>query len=259
MMGAPLDMAAYSVAPQSVLAPLGALGLILNLVVAPRLHGEALARHDVSATALVILGTLLCLVGGASSTPAEGTASMKEGPGVQALQIYATCVTVGVAALGALLVALRNGPSNLEKSESALRADAVASASLAGLLGSSTVVASKVITFTLASSDVTIGRLLRSLAPITIAAPTHLYVLNSALGHHSLVFLAPVSGAAALLCNVITGFLLYGETPVAPVPFVAGLLLLISGALLLCTRQAQPPPTPPPPGPQICIEALKAE
>ena len=54
-------------------------------------------------------------------------------------------------------------------------------------------------------------RLLRAAVPLAFVAPAHLYVLNRSYGRHSLVVMSPSLGAGALLSNVLTGYLLYGE------------------------------------------------
>ena len=57
----PVDMISFSFAPQSFLAPFGALSLVVNLLLAPLLHGDAIKPLDVGATALVVSGVALCL------------------------------------------------------------------------------------------------------------------------------------------------------------------------------------------------------
>merc|ERR1712227_179399 len=52
----PLDMAALSMIPQSVFAPLSGLTLCFNAVISPWLLGEKLAQGDAIATVLVVAG-----------------------------------------------------------------------------------------------------------------------------------------------------------------------------------------------------------
>ena len=51
-----LDMASFSFAAQSLLAPFGALTLVINLLLAAPLHGDAVGRSDLLSTALVFSG-----------------------------------------------------------------------------------------------------------------------------------------------------------------------------------------------------------
>lgn len=59
IMGPILDMAAYSFAAQSLIAPFGGLDVIWNAALAPYLLKEKLTRSRVAACALIFLGTLL--------------------------------------------------------------------------------------------------------------------------------------------------------------------------------------------------------
>lgn len=56
-----LDMASFSFAPQSLLAPFGALTLVINLLLAAPLHGDAVAKSDLVSTFLVVSGVATCL------------------------------------------------------------------------------------------------------------------------------------------------------------------------------------------------------
>merc|ERR1711965_1249207 len=56
-----LDMASFAFAPQSLLAPFGSLTLVLNLLVAAPLHGDAVAKSDLLSTFLVVSGVATCL------------------------------------------------------------------------------------------------------------------------------------------------------------------------------------------------------
>ena len=55
------DMASFGFAPQSLLAPFGSLTLVINLLLAPVLHGDQIRTVDLSSTALVFAGVAICL------------------------------------------------------------------------------------------------------------------------------------------------------------------------------------------------------
>lgn len=55
------DFAALAFAAQSIVAPLGALTLVSNVVLAPLLLGETISRADVVATAVIIAGSCLAV------------------------------------------------------------------------------------------------------------------------------------------------------------------------------------------------------
>eukprot|EP00419_Tripos_fusus_P000886 CAMPEP_0172671922 /NCGR_PEP_ID=MMETSP1074-20121228/11221_1 /TAXON_ID=2916 /ORGANISM="Ceratium fusus, Strain PA161109" /LENGTH=294 /DNA_ID=CAMNT_0013489035 /DNA_START=47 /DNA_END=931 /DNA_ORIENTATION=+ len=217
---APLDMVAYSVAPQSMLAPFGMLQLLLNFAVA-HVHGDKFRRSDVLATLSVIVGSLICLHYGAPSS--NHPVSM---PPKEALQVYAACVSIACACLAGLLVALNKVGG---------RADAFTNCMLGGLLGSTVLVSSKLLAASLISEERTVAAVALALIPLAILAPVHLAVINRAFGRHPLVFVSPTVGTCGLLVNVATGCFLYGETPVEPIPFAAGVIVLCFGVVSLRT------------------------
>jgi len=198
---APLELIAYSVAPQSMLAPFGMLSLVLNMGVA-HLHGDVLRPRDAFATVLVIAGSLICLLHGAASN--EGPASL---PPMAALLLYAVCVSVCCGVLGCLLAARRSVQG---------RKHAIMSAMLGGILGSSVLVASKVLAASLTSHEATLASVALACVPLLLLVPLHLFILNRGFGQHPLVFMSPVIGTVGMLANVTTGCLLYNEIPVAP-------------------------------------------
>ncbi|GMI10629.1 hypothetical protein TrRE_jg10744 [Triparma retinervis] len=67
--GSLLDFVAFGMAPQSLLAPLGALSLVWNLLIAPLFNAEKLTRQNMIATGIIIFGTLLTVIFAAHSTP----------------------------------------------------------------------------------------------------------------------------------------------------------------------------------------------
>ena len=61
------DMASFGFAPQSLLAPFGSLTLVINLLLAPVLHGDQIRTVDLSSTALVFAGVAICLANGTAA------------------------------------------------------------------------------------------------------------------------------------------------------------------------------------------------
>jgi len=57
VVGSIIDFLSFGLAPQSLLAPLAALSLVWNLVMASYFHGEDYTRADVYATFLIFIGT----------------------------------------------------------------------------------------------------------------------------------------------------------------------------------------------------------
>ncbi|CAE7033903.1 unnamed protein product [Symbiodinium natans] len=131
VLSAPLDAVAYSVAPQSVLAPVGMVGMLFSLLAANRVHGDDLTPKDVLSALAVVLGAALCLDGGADSGSARTAPSW---------EMYAAYIGTAVAMCSLLAGAL------FACRETAGRLDALCSAMLGGSLGSASVVASKTLT-----------------------------------------------------------------------------------------------------------------
>eukprot|EP00419_Tripos_fusus_P027381 CAMPEP_0172726448 /NCGR_PEP_ID=MMETSP1074-20121228/90709_1 /TAXON_ID=2916 /ORGANISM="Ceratium fusus, Strain PA161109" /LENGTH=295 /DNA_ID=CAMNT_0013553463 /DNA_START=61 /DNA_END=948 /DNA_ORIENTATION=+ len=216
----PLDMVAYSVAPQSVLAPFGMLSLILNFCVA-HVHGDVFRQSDVFATLLVIAGSLTCVQSGAHGS--DGPVLM---PPAQTLLAYSVCIGIIAAILGSILAALRKVGG---------RADAFTNCLLGGVLGSSTLVAGKLIFASLVSEERTFFSVALAIIPLLTVAPVHIFVINRGYGRHPLVFMSPTLATCTMFCNVATGCLLYHEIPSQPVYFAIGVIALGYGVFSLRT------------------------
>jgi drug/metabolite transporter (DMT)-like permease len=59
--GSVADFAALSFAPQSLVAPLGSLTLVSNVIFAPLLLKETVSRLDLAATATIIAGSVIAV------------------------------------------------------------------------------------------------------------------------------------------------------------------------------------------------------
>eukprot|EP00929_Paragymnodinium_shiwhaense_P058989 TRINITY_DN29531_c0_g1_i1.p1 TRINITY_DN29531_c0_g1~~TRINITY_DN29531_c0_g1_i1.p1 ORF type:complete len:296 (-),score=33.51 TRINITY_DN29531_c0_g1_i1:34-921(-) len=216
MLSAPLDIIAYGIAPQATLAPVSmSLGCLLDFAAALQLHGESVLRRDLYSNLLVFAGTSLCLRYG----PREGGI---DAPSQSAWFAYSLIVFTLCSVFGAAAVALRHRPGQL---------DAFVLSTLGGILGSVTVVASKVAMTALWDPNTDLLGMALALIPSCIAVPLHLYVLNRGFGRHSLVLISPVGGAVGLLSKVATGFTLYAEAPLSPFWFCNGVTTLCIGVL----------------------------
>lgn len=242
VLGAPLDAVAYTVAPQSVLAPVGMVGMLFSLMAAQHVHGDDLTLRDIFGALAVLLGAGFCLHSGSSETRA---------PSWEMYAVYAGCVLLVCSTLAlSLLIREKVKDGKLDKwikgrweglflSPST---DVMASALLGGSLASSSVVCSKTLMATLAESGASatdFSNLFQAAMPLALVAPAHLYVLNRSYGRHSLVIMSPSMGASSLLCNVLTGYLLYGEVPMAAIEFSVGIALICMGILSLMTLRSK--------------------
>ena len=99
-----LDMASFAFAPQSLLAPFGALTLVINLLVAAPLHGDVIAKSDLLSTFLVVSGVATCL---ANANTKAADRSYKELTALLWRPQFHAWLALVVASLGAATARLR--------------------------------------------------------------------------------------------------------------------------------------------------------
>ena len=77
IVGSVLDLVSYGFASMSLLAPLGATTLIVNLFVAPCMLGEQLTRYDIIVTLIILSGTVLSVAFGSKADASFTAAELK--------------------------------------------------------------------------------------------------------------------------------------------------------------------------------------
>ncbi|GMH93869.1 hypothetical protein TL16_g12743 [Triparma laevis f. inornata] len=98
--GSLLDFVAFGMAPQSLLAPLGALSLVWNAMIAPLFNGEKLTRQNLIATGIIMFGTLMTVIFAAHSTPTytlEDLMSLYQQPAMIVYMVFVVAFLVGTA------------------------------------------------------------------------------------------------------------------------------------------------------------------
>ncbi|GMF09235.1 unnamed protein product [Phytophthora lilii] len=68
-LGSLLDFVAFGMAPQTLLAPLAALSLVWNMLIAPIFHKEKVTKQNLLATAIIFVGVTLTVIFAGHSTP----------------------------------------------------------------------------------------------------------------------------------------------------------------------------------------------
>ncbi|KAL4159977.1 hypothetical protein PRNP1_000549 [Phytophthora ramorum] len=68
-LGSLLDFVAFGMAPQTLLAPLAALSLVWNMLIAPIFHKEKVTRQNLLSTAIIFIGVTLTVIFAGHSTP----------------------------------------------------------------------------------------------------------------------------------------------------------------------------------------------
>ena len=219
-----LDMASFSFAPQSLLAPFGALTLIINLLVAAPLHGDSVGRSDLISTFLVVSGVATCLAN-ANTDAIDRTYD-------EIISLFYRPQFHGWVALVVSGLAL-----------AAFRLKTVGTALcyplMAGGLGGCTTLCAKLV-----------GELGKASAPWYVAAivglcipcfaVSQLTMLNAGLGKASSLVVVPVFVATFVTCNAVGGGIFFDEfaglTESQSKAYPLGLAMLVAGVLVLAGR-----------------------
>lgn len=224
-----LDMASFSFAAQSLLAPFGALTLVINLLLAAPLHGDQVKGHDYVATLLVFGGVAVCLAN-ANTESIERTYSEL---------IALTTRTQFHMWLGLLATGFTVAIAHLRTAPATARSAALCFPLLSGGLGGCTTLCAK-----------TLGELTKAGAPwqstalvgagIPCFALSQLALLNAGLARASSLLIVPVFTATFVTCNAVGGGIFFQEfdmlTASQQWAYRLGLAMLVGGVLILASR-----------------------
>ena len=105
--GSLCDFAALALAAQSIVAPIGSVTLVANMVFAQYWLKETLSRRDMFGTVLIILGSVLTVAFGDHSDPEYNLGDFRHFFGYTSSIIYALAVLGFCATLYALILYLR--------------------------------------------------------------------------------------------------------------------------------------------------------
>ena len=126
------DMTSFTFAPQSLIAPVAPLCLLVNLALAPLMHGTSIHLLDVGCTVLVFSGVFVCLQSASSDAAAYSYAELTQLAAGTAFRTWAGLNLLVATGLASRV--LRGGAS------------AVAYACLSGLCGGCTMLCGKLLT-----------------------------------------------------------------------------------------------------------------
>ena len=227
-----VDMASFAFAPQSLLAPFGACTLVLNLILAPPLHGQQIRRVDLVSTALVVAGVATCL---SNSSFEAVTRTLEE---LRALPVRPAYVrwAVGLATAVGLAAAhaARGG-----------RLSALCFPLIAGALGGCNALSAKFIGELAGAGAPLLPDLAIAGAAIAVFATSQLAVLNVGIGRYSSLVVVPVFVACFVTFNAVGGGIFFLDfakfTPEQMQAYAGGLALLVGGVLLLAANPAEEP------------------
>ncbi|KAK1939349.1 putative magnesium transporter NIPA8 [Phytophthora citrophthora] len=100
-LGSLLDFVAFGMAPQTLLAPLAALSLVWNMLIAPIFHKEKVTKQNMVATAIIFFGVTLTVIFAGHSTPSyelEDLIRLYQQPAMYAYIILIVCFIGGLFA-----------------------------------------------------------------------------------------------------------------------------------------------------------------
>ncbi|KAE8895903.1 hypothetical protein PF005_g179 [Phytophthora fragariae] len=98
-LGSLLDFVAFGMAPQTLLAPLAALSLVWNMLIAPIFHKEKVTRENLLATAIIFIGVTLTVIFAGHSTPSyelEDLIRLYQQPAMYAYIVMIVCFLSGL-------------------------------------------------------------------------------------------------------------------------------------------------------------------
>ncbi|GBG24958.1 Magnesium transporter NIPA2 [Hondaea fermentalgiana] len=231
------DLISFGFAPQSLLAPFGAMTLLVNLVLAPLLHNESLSALDVSATALICVGIAIALMSSPSVSPSYTLRDLE-----QLVSRPVVPVFLGVYVLTMVAVA-----NHIYQGEANGRGDTKAVGAgypvLSGMIGGLTTLSAKFMTelFKVVSLQSHPQLLLPVIGMLAICAVSQAQVLNRGVGRHSSLFVVPLFSASILLSNLSGGGVVFNEfsafKPMQLVKFLGGVAIVVTGVTALATKE----------------------
>lgn len=273
---APLDVLSLALAPQSLLAPLSAVTLLLNVLLSPVFLGEKLTRVEIGATALIFIGAVVTTAFGEHS---ERTYDV---PGLYELYnrwefIFFQVVSVILIFTLWLFIqrtlpvleqfnrrARSSSDSDIEVSDStpspigmvrkneapvAIQALPFAFGLLAGLSGAQQLVITKCVSELLSMTIKGENQFVYALTYFLIVfaagfAVFQISYVSKGLEHFDAVLYLPIYNAFLIVLGIIAGSIYFNEirdvSATSVALFSVGVLITLSGVLLLTKQKPKP-------------------
>lgn len=243
VLGQPLNLAAFSLASQSVIIPLTGVTIIMNQVFAPILLHERLTRVDVLATGIIVVGAALCTAFGSHVDEPLSLSRLVElylRPLFLVFELL--IVSVLLSAMAALHMRVRVPPTSR----------ALMFAFVAGGLAAQQNIMFKAVgelfrtAFSGSVSTAGLDRwppyLIMAAAVCTLV--TQLSFLSRGIDEFAAVKFVPIYNVSLIMQGVLLGSLYYDEfsrfTPVQWVFFPMGCAIVVAGVMLLALRPEEP-------------------
>lgn len=252
--GSILDFVAFGLAPQSLLAPLAALTLVWNMMLAPCFNKEKLSRKDIAATLIIFLGATVAVVFASHASPSYTLKML--------LQLYRDPLTCAYFGVVALVVAIHYGAIQFVEKLSLTsrrhrmiqiglpsfwaRVRLIGYSGLAGTMGGQSVLFAK-----------STAELLKSalhgddcfqqyptyiiIVALVLCLLCQMHYLNCGLVHFDALSVVPIYQAYWIISGVMGGAIYFQEIRTFSVHqacmFVLGIMTTIFGVVLLSQRR----------------------
>jgi hypothetical protein len=249
IVGSILDLVSYVFAPMSLLAPLGAMTLVVNLFVAPCMLGEQLTRYDVVITIIILSGTVIAVVFGSKSNVSY-TSRELERLYTQTLFIVYICITgfLVICALTFLIYIYRRTKANKSSvSERQLKAEAFLYPALAGVCGAHSALFAKSATELVSESISGNNQFDQPLPYFFILFLGFLLVmqmkfLNNGLARADALYIVPIYQVVWVVMNAVVGMTYFRDftsmSDLSAALFAVGIFITSVGVGLLSRRES---------------------
>lgn len=248
--GAIGDFAALGFGAESVVAPLGSMTLVANVVLAPLLLKEVISKSDLVNTFLIVAGCVLAVAFASHKDCLYTLDALFALYRTAAFGIYASTITVIILVW---LVVIRWMERRLRvygeghrKYRSVFKFHRFSYAAISGIVGSQSILFAK--TSVELVMDSARGGTLFLLNPLSYlillamgsTVTLQIYWLNCGLARWEALYNVPVFQAFWILVSVVGGGVFYREfqgfTPLNWLMFPAGVLLTVVGVIMLSQR-----------------------
>lgn len=237
-MGSVFDFVAFGLAPMSLLAPLAALTLVWNALIAGWMHGERVDRSNMLATGVIFVGVTVAVIFSSHSTPLYTVEKLTSLFLTEQAIVYMilTIIAGGGAAFVLVRYAGQSPPWKV-----------VAYGLLAGAMGGQSVMFAKATVEIIKAAWIGAASLLTP-APWIVGILTavllvsQLRILNSGLEKYPALTMIPVYQSFWILCSTVSGLIYFDEwhelSGSQQAYFVIGTLLTLGGIMILLRGRA---------------------
>eukprot|EP01083_Nonionella_stella_P086838 241443_1 len=249
VLGALLDFVALGYAPQSVVAPLGSLTLVVNVIVSVPMHNEIPSMRTILGTLCIICGAVTTVASSPREDSVESVSGVFDLYEHTSFLIYAS-ITGGLISIGWCLTQYFVYLSRNKQARYTVKyykQHRFVIAAISGTMGAQNVLFAKSVSVLVVQSIENGGRLLFGywetyllLAGLVSTIYFQLRWLNSGLKRFSALYVAPIFQAFWITVSVMGGLIVYKEYEHMKlwqrIVFPIGVIVTIGGVFYLTTQ-----------------------